>query len=143
IAPSYSWGIDTPDEFNVGLYHLHVDNVPMSSLRYLEGGIAEAIPARNFYGTRSDYLTGEVTFGTLSWRRRLDAGGELRSQVRSGIFRRSSWGTTAGFCSNPLTVTGSCPDGSFPVTAATLTGDTAMFRLGLAPRKDRFKATYV
>ncbi len=142
IAPSYTWGLDTPDEINLSLFHLNVDNIPMSNLRYLRGSVADAIRPRNFYGTRSDFLTGEATYGQLSWRHRLQGGGELRSQVRAGVYARSAWGTTAGYCSNPLTSTGSCPEGSFPVTAETLTADTAMTRSGLTPRKDRFKSVY-
>ncbi|MGE0800376.1 MAG: TonB-dependent receptor, partial [Lautropia sp.] len=143
IAPSYSWGIDTPNEVTVAAYYLDVDNVPMSGLRYLRGGIAPSIPARNFYGTKSDYLTGEATFGSASWRHKLAGGGEIRSQVRTGVFRRSSWGTVAGYCSMPLTATGICPDGSFPVTRDTLDDATPMTRIGLAPRKDRYRATYL
>ena len=142
VSPSYTWGLGTGDEVNLSLFYLDVDNIPMSNLRYLRGSIADDIRPRNFYGTRSDFLTGDAAFGQLSWRHRLNGGGEIRSQLRAGIYHRSAWGTTAGYCSNPLTATGSCPEGSFPVTAQTLTADTAMTRSGLTPRKDRFKAVY-
>ena len=142
IAPSYTWGLDTADEINLSLFYLNVDNIPMSNLRYLRGSVADAIRPRNFYGTRSDFLIGEAAYGQLSWRHRLDGGGEIRTQLRAGSYRRSAWGTTAGYCSNPLTATGSCPEGSYPVTAETLNADTALTRTGLTPRKDRFRGVY-
>lgn len=142
IAPSYTWGLGTGDEINLSLFYLNVDNIPMSNLRYLRGSIAEGIRPRNFYGTRSDFLTGEAGYGQLSWRHRLDGGGEIRTQLRAGVYHRAAWGTTAGYCSNPLTATGSCPEGSFPVTSETLNAGTALTRSGLTPRKDRFKAVY-
>ncbi|WP_063887746.1 TonB-dependent siderophore receptor [Pseudorhodoferax sp. Leaf265] len=144
IAPTYRWGIGTADEFSVGLFYLNTDNVPMSSLRYLSGSVAKDISARNFYGTDSDYLRGEATYGAASWKHRFaGGGGELRTQMRSGVFHRASWGTTAGYCGVALTATGTCPAGTPAVTAATLTDQTAMTRSGLAPRKDKIRGTYV
>ncbi|KQP22755.1 TonB-dependent receptor [Pseudorhodoferax sp. Leaf267] len=144
IAPTYRWGIGTADEFSVGLFYLNVDNVPMSSLRYLSGGVAEGISARNFYGTDSDYLRGEATYGAASWTHRFgNGGGQLRTQLRSGVFNRASWNTTAGYCGVALTATGTCPAGTPAVTAATLTDQTAMTRSGLAPRKDKIRGTYL
>nr|WP_286197283.1 TonB-dependent siderophore receptor [Variovorax boronicumulans] len=144
IAPTYRWGIGTADEFSVGLFYLNVDNVPMSSLRYLGGSVAQDIPARNFYGTDSDYLRGEATYLSGSWKHRFaKGGGELRTQFRSGVFHRASWSTTAGYCGVALTTAGTCPAGTPAVTADTLNGLTAMTRSGLAPRKDKIRGTYV
>jgi catecholate siderophore receptor len=127
IAPTFGWGIGTADEFTVGLFHLDSDNVPLAGVRYLNGTVPDLDPG-NFYGTKSDYLLGKATYGTVSHIHRFAGGGELRSQVRSGTFDRSQWGTTAGFASG--------------TTAANLNADTVITRSGLAPRKDRYKATY-
>ncbi|MDD0816001.1 TonB-dependent siderophore receptor [Curvibacter sp. HBC28] len=132
IAPTYSWGIGSRDEFTVGVSHLNVDNVPQAAIRYLNGTVPNISPG-NFYGTRSDYLKGEATFAHASWTRRLDDGGELRSQVRSGVFDRSQWGTVAGFGTTNGATT----------TQSNLSGSTVLTRSGLAARKDRYKTTYV
>ena len=127
IAPTYRWGIGSRDEFSVGLFHLDVDNVPMAGIRYLEGNIPDIQPG-NFYGTSSDFLTGKATYGTLKHTHRFDDGGELRSQLRSGTFDRSQWGTTASFAAG--------------TNAANLNANTVLTRSGLAPRKDQYDGTY-
>ncbi|MDB5731922.1 MAG: TonB-dependent siderophore receptor [Variovorax sp.] len=152
IAPSYSWGLGTRDEFTVGLFHLNVDNVPMAGTRYLgngtfKDGVAQnsiaRLPPGSFYGTDSDYLRGQATYGTLSHVHLFDDGGELRSQLRTGTFNRAQWGTTAGFCGVALNAVGACPAGTPAVTAATLNPLTVMSRSGLAPRQDQYSGTYL
>jgi catecholate siderophore receptor len=142
LAPTYSWGIGTKDEFTVGLFHLNVNNTPMNSLRYLDGTVATNIQPQNFYGTASDYLKGEANYGTGSWKHRFDDGGELRTQFRSGTYRRDTWPTTAGYCSVAL-VAGACPAGAPAVTNESLGSLTRITRTGLAPRKDNIRGTYV
>lgn len=127
IAPIFGWGIGTRDEFSVGMLHLETDNVPMAGIRYLEGNVPD-IEAGNFYGTRSDYLLGKATYGTLSHIHRFGDGSELRTQLRSGTFDRSQWGTTAEFAPG--------------ATADNLNGNTILDRIGLWPRKDKYKGTY-
>jgi catecholate siderophore receptor len=128
IAPSFSWGIDTPDEFNIGLFHLDTDNVPMAGIRYLNGTLPK-IDAGNFYGTKSDYLQGRATYATGMHIHRFGGGSELRTQIRSGTFDRSQWGTTAGFATG--------------TTAGNLNANTVLNLVGLAPRKDQYKGTYL
>src|SRR5450830_1815303 len=128
LAPTYSWGIGSKDEFSVGLFHLNTDNVPMSSIRYLNGGVPN-IRAGNFYGTNSDYVHGKATYLSASHTHRFDDDGELRSQIRSGQFDRSQWGTTAGFATG--------------TTIANLNDSTVLTRSGLSPRKDQYTGTYL
>jgi catecholate siderophore receptor len=128
IAPTFGWGIGTRDEFTVGLFHLNSDNVPMAGIRYLGGNVPD-IEAGNFYGTKSDYLRGKATYGTLSHVHRFGGGAELRTQLRSGTFDRSQWGTTAAFAAG--------------TTAANLNANTVLNRVGLAARKDEYKGTYL
>ena len=160
IAPSYSWGLGTRDEFTVGLFNLNVDNVPLAGVRYLSNGtfkdgvaqssIADLRPGA-FYGTDSDYVTGRATYGTLSHVHLFDDGGELRSQLRTGTFDRAQWSTAAGFCAVPSNLVasqrfgnaGACPTGTPAVTAATLNPLTYVLRNGLAPRKDQYDGTYL
>lgn len=143
LAPTISWGLGTTDEISLGGFLLNSNNVPMSSLRYLGGSVAANIPAKNFYGTASDYVDGKAAYASAAWAHKLDDGGELRSQFRTGIFKRQSWGTTAGYCGVVLTATGTCPAGTAAVTSASLNDQTALTRSGLSPRRDDIRGTYL
>jgi catecholate siderophore receptor len=151
IAPSYSWGLGTRDEFNVGLFHLNVDNVPMAAVRWVAtgrtgvtgftaaglpvlGSLGSLAPTRpgSFYGTQADVLTGKATYGNGSWTHRFDDGGELKTQLRSGSFDRNQWSSVAG----AGTTLGQ------PTTLANFSDSTVLTRAGLTPRKDEYKGTY-
>lgn len=152
IAPSYSWGIGSRDEFNVGLYHLNVDNVPQSAVRWvasgargvtgytaagapIQGGLGTLAPIRpgDFYGTTADRLTGKASYVNGSWNHIFDDGSELRTQIRSGTFDRNQWSTAVG----AGTTLGQ------PTTTANFGDATVLTRAGLTPRKDRYQGTYV
>jgi catecholate siderophore receptor len=125
IAPSYSWGLGTGDEFTVGLYHLDNNNVPMSAVRYFNGSLAPVKPGK-FYGTTADFVNGEANYVFGAWKHLFGNGGELRTQLRSGVFERSQWSTAVG-----------------AAAGTTVFNDaTVLTRSGLTPRKDRYKATY-
>jgi len=128
IAPSFSWGIGTRDEFNIGLFHLDTDNIPQAGIAYL-GGTVPDIEAGNFYGTRSDYMLGKATYANFAHIHRFGEGAELRTQVRSGKFDRAQWSSRARF----LDAT---------ATTASLSAATRLQRNGLAPRKDEYRGTY-
>lgn len=152
VAPSYSWGIGTADEFTVGLFHLNVDNVPMTAIRWLPTGrygvtgytalgvpqfgalssIAKITPG-NFYGTTADTLLGKATYGNAAWTHRFGDGGELRTQFRSGTFDRTQQSSVAGFGTTLGQTT----------TASNLSDATILTRSGLTPRKDQYKGTYL
>ena len=152
IAPSYSWGIGSRDEFNVGLFHLNVDNVPMSAVRWIStgrqgvtgynalgvptiGGLNTLAPVRpgDFYGTAADKLLGKASYANASWTHRFDDGGELRTQLRTGVFDRNQWSSAAGFGTTF----------GLPTSLANFGDYTSLTRSGLTPRKDRYKGTYV
>ena len=132
IAPTYSWGIGTRDEFSVGLFYMDVDNIPMSNIRYLQGSVPHLNP-KNFYGTDSDYLKGEAKYANASWIHRFDNDAEWKTQMRAGDFDRSQWGTTASFG----TTNGQ------PTTWANIGDNTILNLSGLSPRKDRHKGLYM
>lgn len=132
IAPSYSWGIGTRNEFTVGAFYLKNDNNPMSNIRYLQGSVPHLNP-KNYYGTDSDYMKGEASYANASWIHRFDDGGEWRTQARAGVFDRSQWGTTASFGTT---------DGK-PTTWANIGDNTILNLSGLSPRKDRHKGLYM
>lgn len=135
IAPTYRWGIGTANEFSVGLYHLNVDNVPQAGIRWLGNGLPDSLSSiadikpGNFYGTNSDSLVGKATYGAIKHTHRFMDGSELNSQLRSGTFDRSQWGTTASFAPG--------------TTSANLNPSTVMKRQGLSPRKDKYDGTYL
>jgi len=150
VAPSYTWGIGTRDEFTIGAFYLDVDNVPMAGQRYVSNGtfvnglaqstLANIKPGK-FYGAASDYLRGKATYGNAAWTHTFDDGGQLRSQIRSGTFERSQWGTTASFCNVAPSATGTCRTGQTP-TYSQINPLTYVLRNGLAPRSDTYDATY-
>jgi catecholate siderophore receptor len=127
IAPSYSWGIGTRDELNVGFFYLKNDNLPMASVRYLQGTVAP-IQAGNSYGAKSDFVTGGATYGYISHIHRFGQGAELRSQLRTGVFDRSQWSSVATFAGG--------------TTLNNLNGGTGLTIQGLTPRDDRYRGTY-
>jgi catecholate siderophore receptor len=152
VAPSYSWGIGTRDEFTVGLFYLDVDNVPMAGMRYLSNGtfangvaqstIANVSPG-SFYGAASDYLRGKAQYGNGAWTHTFDDGGQVRTQIRSGTFERSQWGTTASFCNSAPIVSGNSVTCRTAANAANLSPLTYVYRNGLASRSDEYKGTYL
>jgi catecholate siderophore receptor len=139
IAPSFSWGLGTADEFTVGLFHLNNNNVLPGAVRFLNGNLAPIRPGDN-YNTRADFADGSADYVHGAWNHLFDDGGRLRTQFRSGVFERSQWATVASFCSRTPTAAGACPTGAPAVTS--INPDTFLTRTGLTPRKDRYKATY-
>ena len=132
IAPTYSWGLGTADEFTVGAFYLNNNNVPASGIGYVGGSLAP-VKAGAFYGTQSDYADGNATYLHGAWKHLFNDGSEVRTQFRTGVFERKTWisqariGTTNGAAT----------------TLANFGDNTLLTRVGLAPRKDRFKSTYV
>ncbi|GIZ51482.1 TonB-dependent receptor [Noviherbaspirillum aridicola] len=126
LAPTYSWGIGTRDEFSVGLNHLRIDGRPLYNHPWLldngtsvrsnntRGRIVEELSAKNYYGLASDYLDSEATYGTVSHLHRFDDGAQLRTQLRHGRYERDLWVSAVGFTS--------------PVTSDTLSDATALRR---------------
>ena len=152
VAPSYNWGIGTRDEFSVGLFYLDVDNVPLAGRRYLANGtfvdgVAQNstadIPPGNFYGAASDYLRGKAQYGNASWNHTFDNGGQLHTQIRTGAFERSQWGTTASFCNAMPIVSGNAVTCRSATNAANLSPLTYVYGQGLSPRSDEYKGTYL
>lgn len=141
IAPTYSWGIGTADEFTAGLFYLNTNNVPVSAIRWLgangptsncTAAVMCSVPnvdAKNFYGMASDYVDGKASYGSLAHTHRFADGGELRSNLRTGTFERQQWSSVAGYQGG--------------TTTGNLSDSTVLTRGGLNPRKDRYVGTYL
>ena len=104
IAPSYRWGIGTADEFLVSYYHLEYDNNPIYNHPWFlsngnRGRIIPVLAANAFYGLDSDYNQGNVDYGTFSHTHRFDDGGELKSSLRYGRFKRDLMVSAISFAS--------------------------------------------
>ncbi len=145
IAPTYSWGIGTADEFTLGLFHLEYDNVPNYNHPWflVNGEISPTLPAKNFYGLDSDYNRGSATYGTAVHTHRFGDGGELRTTLRQGHYTRDLWasvirfGTTDGQTTTinnlgPSTIVTRTPKGRVGVSDVTnlQTDYTNKFTLG-------------
>ncbi|RJG00026.1 TonB-dependent siderophore receptor [Noviherbaspirillum saxi] len=116
IAPTYSWGIGTRDEFTVGLFHLEIDGRPLYNHPWIlaNNRIVETAPAKNYYGLASDYLDTKATYGTFAHVHRFDDGSQLNTRVRHGRYERDLWASAVGF--------------NTPTTLATLSDSTVLRR---------------
>ncbi|HMN21245.1 MAG TPA: TonB-dependent siderophore receptor [Ottowia sp.] len=105
VAPTFRWGIGTRDEFSVGLYALDVKGRPNYAHPWLLGGeagdasrsIIPTLPAKNFYGLAGDHLDTSATYATLGHVHRLAGGGELKTRLRAGRYKRDLLGSPIGF----------------------------------------------
>jgi catecholate siderophore receptor len=106
IAPTYRWGIGTKDEFAVGLYHLQYDNNPTYNHPWIivNGRIVPVLEADHFYGLDSDHNKGNVTYGTLSHLHKFGDGGELKTTLRQGYYKRDLLATVVRFVPNTTTL---------------------------------------
>ena len=140
IAPSYRFGIGTADDFTVSAFYLNVNNVPQNTFRWLNSGpgtqgkVAPLDPSA-FYGTESDFQKGKAQYGTVIHTHTFDDEGTLTTRLRSGVYDRSQWQTTAGVgpapAANPTLA-----------TFSNINDDTVLTRNAPAPRKDRYVDTY-
>jgi len=109
IAPTYRWGIGTADEFTASLYHLQYDNNPIYNHPWfiVGGKIVPVLQADHFYGLDSDHNKGNVTYGTLSHLHKFSNGGELKTTLRQGYYKRDllasvvRFGTTNNVATTP------------------------------------------
>ena len=99
IAPTFSWGIGTRDEFSVGLYYLDIQGRPSYNHPWFldKGVIVPSLPAKNYYGLSSDYLNTSAKYVTLSHIHRFDDNGELTTRLRHGTYERDLWASVIRF----------------------------------------------
>ncbi|CAH0348010.1 TonB-dependent siderophore receptor [Aquabacterium sp. CECT 9606] len=112
IAPTYRWGIGTADEFTASLYHLQYDNNPTYNHPWflVNGKIVPSLQADHFYGLDSDHNKGNVTYGTLSHLHKFSSGGELKTTLRQGYYKRDLLASTIRFVPASNTVPATTPD---------------------------------
>lgn len=118
IAPTFQWGIGTRDEFSVGAYHLEYDDVPDFGFRWLNGGPVNAAVNR-WFGAKSDYQDDSATQFFFTHLHRFDGGGQLKTTLRDGRYKRDLWATTAGFAAIPPASSGMATACSYPTGTVT------------------------
>ena len=96
VAPSYRFGIGSSDEFTLGYYHLSYDDGPDYGFGYLNGRPVAAAVDR-WYGFASDYQKGSANQFYAAHLHRFVGGGELKTSLREGRYKRDLWPTTARF----------------------------------------------
>ena len=107
IAPTYTWGIGTRNEFSIGLYYLKTEGRPTYNHPWrlgADGKINPTLPARNFYGLASDYTDTSSQYITLGHIGRFDNGGELTTRLRYGTYKRDLLASTLGFQNSAITL---------------------------------------
>jgi len=116
IAPTYSWGVGTRDEFSVGLYALDIQGRPLYDHPWFLDGqrIVPSLPARNYYGLASDKLDSSAQYVTLAHTHRFDNNGELQTRLRHGRYERDLLASAVRFAAG--------------TTRDNLNGDTVVTR---------------
>ncbi|MBY0411919.1 MAG: TonB-dependent receptor, partial [Burkholderiaceae bacterium] len=107
IAPTFSWGIGTQDEFSIGLYYLESKGRPIYNHPWrlsADGKINTPLPAKNFYGLASDYNNTSSQYATLGHIHRFGDGGELNTRLRYGKYERDMLASTIGFKNSSTTL---------------------------------------
>ena len=107
IAPTFTWGIGTRDEFSVGLYYLDVQGRPNYNSPWINdnGKIVPTLPSKNYYGLSSDHLNTSSQYATLGHIHRFDDGGELQTRLRHGQYERDLLASVIRF-GTPITALG-------------------------------------
>jgi catecholate siderophore receptor len=91
VAPSISFGMNTPDLVTLGFYHLELDDMPDYSVPYTRGGGAPLnVAGTPFLGLLArDYLRSSTDIWQLQWTRRLDPQLTLRNATQYTQVRQS------------------------------------------------------
>ncbi len=127
IAPTIKYGIGTPDEVSVGLYHLENNAGIHYGLPWLTPGASGGdylwpTDARNYYGLASDYLRGGTTQGNLVHTHKFSETSELRTALRLARYTRDQRASAIRFAG-----AASQPDLN-PVTSDTFNDSTVLLR---------------
>jgi catecholate siderophore receptor len=105
VAPSFSWGIGTRDEFNLSYYKLKGDNTPDFGVPYFRGKPLN-VPVSTFYGLPdSDYQREDTDIATASWIHRFDKDTSVRTVLRKADYDRDLWAVAPRLAANTSFIT--------------------------------------
>ena len=131
IAPTFTWGIGTRDEFSIGAYYLDVQGRPKYNSPWINnnGKIVPTLPAKNYYGLNSDHLDTSSKYVTLGHIHRFGDGGELQTRLRHGQYERDLLASVIRF-GTPITALGQIT-GATPLSRSSKgrIGDSTMTQL--------------
>lgn len=100
VAPSFSWGIGTKDEFNLSYYKLKGNNTPDFGVPYFRGKPLN-VPVNTFYGLPdSDYQREDTDIATASWIHRFDKDSSVRTVLRKADYDRDLWAVAPRLAAN-------------------------------------------
>ncbi len=124
IAPSFRWGVGSPDEFVSGLYYLHNENGINYGVPWLPGSSTPLVPIdpTNYYGMSSDFSEGGVKYAELNHTHRFASGGQWRTAVRVGQYDRDQRASAVRFANATL------QPGGLAVSPDTLSDGTVLTR---------------
>ena len=105
VAPSFSWGIGTRDEFNLSYYKLKSDLTPDFGVPYFKGKPLN-VPVNTFYGLpNTDYQREDTDMATASWIHRFNKDTSLRTVLRKADYDRDLWAVAPRLVGNPNSIT--------------------------------------
>lgn len=105
IAPSVRFGIGTPDEVTLALYHLEYRDVPDYGVPYFRG-LPLNVPVNTFYGmANADHQDDRATFLTGTHRHRFNADTELKTVLRRASYSRDLWAVAPRLAGAPAVIT--------------------------------------
>ncbi len=108
IAVGYRWGIGTADEFSATLYSLQNNNGMNYGLPWIRSAPGADVSTstllpinpNSYYGLASDYNKGTAEYLTLSHTHRFQEGGEVKTQIRRGVYTRDQRAGTVRLLGN-------------------------------------------
>jgi len=108
IAVGYRWGIGTADEFSATLYSLQNNNGMNYGLPWIRSAPGADVSTstllpinpNSYYGLASDYNKGTAEYLTLSHTHRFLEGGEVKTQIRRGVYTRDQRAGTVRLLGN-------------------------------------------
>lgn len=119
IAAAYRFGIGTANEFSASLYHLDNNNGMNYGLPWIKPRATDTTAANTligslspdaYYGLASDYSAGQATIASLAHTHRFSHSSELKTQLRTGTFKRDQRAGTVRFAAAALQPGGQAVD---------------------------------
>jgi catecholate siderophore receptor len=105
IAPSFSWGIGTNDEFTVSYYRLKGESIPDFGVPYFQGKPLD-VPVSRFYGmANTDYQREDTAITTATYMHHFEDNSTLRTVLRKADYDRDLWAVAPRLIGNPTIIT--------------------------------------
>lgn len=91
IAPSFAWGLGTPDELVLSYYKLKENNIPDFGIPYFNGRPVP-VPVNRYYGlANADYERNDTGIATAAYTHRFSQDTNVRTVLRFADYDRDLW----------------------------------------------------